>query len=194
MAYEDLLRSVEESAREKELALRNKATADIGEIRKRARAEAERIEQDHLDEAKKSIVSERNKLLFQTNVGNKELQIRVREAAFEKAFHEAEVRLAGVRSTPGYPGVFEKLLREATATLGSGTYSIHVDPLDADLCRKTLSSQGISAEVKTDIRTAGGMVVNLPGEAVVISNTVESRLDRARELLRTHIHSILGEG
>jgi len=194
MAYEDLLRSVEESAREKELALRNKATADIGEIRKRARAEAERIEQDHLDEAKKSIVSERNKLLFQTNVGNKELQIRVREAAFEKAFHEAEVRLAGVRSTPGYPGVFEKLLREATATLGSGTYSIHVDPLDADLCRKTLSSQGISAEVKTDIRTAGGMVVNLPGEAVVISNTVESRLDRARELLRTRIHSILGEG
>jgi V/A-type H+-transporting ATPase subunit E len=191
MAYEDLLRSVEESAEEKERVLRKKAAASIEEIRQRARARAQAIEEAHIGEAKKSIATERNKLLYLTNAGNKELLIRARETAFEKAFHEAEVRLSGLRSDPKYPAVFEKLLREATGTISGDTFCVHVDPQDATLCKKTLDALGVSAEIRTDIMTAGGMVVNLPGDAVVVSNTVESRLQRARERMRTGIYAIL---
>jgi V/A-type H+-transporting ATPase subunit E len=191
MAYEDLLRSVEESAQEKELALRKKAAAAIDEIRKRARTKAEAIGRTYIDEAKKSITTERNKLLFLTNVENKELLIRVKEHLFEKAFHEAEARLMGLRSDPKYPVVFEKLLREATSTITGETFSIHVDPRDEELCKNTHAALGISAEIRTDLATTGGVVVSLPGDSVVISNTVESRLRRSHDRLRIEIHTIL---
>jgi V/A-type H+/Na+-transporting ATPase subunit E len=190
MAYEDLLRSVEESALEKELTLRKKAAASVEEIQKHARERARVTEASHIEEAKKSIATERNKLLYLSNVEAKELLIRARKTAFEKAFREAEVRLSSLRSDPKYPGVFEKLLREATGTV-KGAFCIHVDPQDADLCKKTLAALGITAEIRTDIKTAGGIVVNLPGDAVVVSNTVESRLERAREKLRAGIYTIL---
>ncbi|MEN6443650.1 MAG: V-type ATP synthase subunit E [Methanoregula sp.] len=191
MAYEDLLRSVEESAQEKELALRKKAASTIEEIQKRARTKAEAIGQAHIDQAKKSITTERNKLLYLTNVENKELFIRVREAGFEKAFHEAATRLLNIRLDPKYPAIFEKLLVEATSTLGGEAFSVHVDPRDEDLCKKSLAALGISADILTDITSAGGVVVNLPGDSVVISNTIESRLQRARERSRKEIHAIL---
>jgi V/A-type H+-transporting ATPase subunit E len=191
MAYEDLLRSVEESAQEKELKLRKKAADAIDNIRQRSRMKAEAIGRTYIGEAKKSITTERNKLLFLTNIENKELLIRVKEQLFEKAFHEAEARLLGLRSDPKYPVIFEKLLREATSTITGEAFSIHVDPRDEELCKKTLATLGISADIQTDLTTTGGVVVSLPGDSVVISNTVEFRLRRAYERMKIEIHTIL---
>ena len=86
MAYEDLLKSVEESAREKELELRNREAAAVDEIKARAKKQAGGIRQAYLDEANKSITTERNKLLYLTKAENKELLIKVRETAFERSF------------------------------------------------------------------------------------------------------------
>jgi V/A-type H+-transporting ATPase subunit E len=191
MAFEDLLKSVEESAQEKEQELRNTSVAAAGEIRERARMQAEAIRKGHIDEAGKSIATERNKLLYLAKADNKEQVIHVRETAFENAFREAESRLAGLRADPEYPVVFEKLLREAAGSVGNETFTVRVDPKDEALCRRTLSAMKLAGEVSTDLTTAGGVVVSLPGDTVVISNTVESRLRRARELRRIEIHAIL---
>lgn len=191
MAFEDLLKSVEESAQEKEQELRNKAAAAIAEVSGRARQQAEAIRKGHIDEANKSITTERNKLLYLTKAESKEQLIRARETAFENAFREAESRLAGLRSDPKYPEVFLKLLREAAGAVGNEAFTVHVDPRDEQLCKKTLSALDLAGNVSPDITTAGGVVVSLPGDSVVISNTVESRLRRARELRRIEIHALL---
>lgn len=191
MAYEDLLKSVEESAHEKETELRRRAAAAVDEIRARAKKQADAIRRSHLDEAQKSVTAERNKLLYLTRAENKELMIKTRETAFERAFDEARSRLSGLRNDPKYPAVFENLLREATHSLADGSFVVHTDPKDTALCRKVLAALKISAEIRTDITTAGGVVASLPDGSVVISNTVESRLERARELKRKEIHAIL---
>jgi V/A-type H+/Na+-transporting ATPase subunit E len=191
VAYEDLLKSVEESAREKELELRNKAAAAVDEIKARAKKQAGEIRQVHIDDADKSITTERNKQFYLTKAENKELLIRVRETAFERAFSDAEVRLKGLRSEPEYPAVFENLLREAAGTLGDETFVVHIDPRDGALCKKTLSLLHLTSEIRTDLVTLGGVVLSLPDNSVVISNTVESRMQRAKELKRKEIHAIL---
>jgi V/A-type H+/Na+-transporting ATPase subunit E len=191
VAYEDLLKSVEESAREKELELRNREAAAVDEIRARARKQAGGIRQVYLDEAKKSITTERNKLLYLTKAESKELLIKVRENAFERAFSEAEVRLKDLRSDPKYPVVFENLLKEAFGTMGDGAFVVNIDPRDEALCKKTLSLLNRSSEIRTDLVTEGGVALSLPDNSVVISNTVESRLQRAKELKRKEIHAIL---
>jgi len=191
VAFEDLLKSVEESAQEKELELRNKAALATEEIRKRAKKQAEMVRQAQIDEAGKSVTTERNKLLYLTKAENKELLIRVREAAFDNAFHDSEARLAGLRSDPKYPAVFERLFKEAAGAMGGDAFRVHIDPQDEALCRKVLAALNLTAEICTDLKTAGGMVMSLPDNSIVISNTVESRLLRARELRRIEIHAIL---
>ena len=191
MAYEDLLKSVEESAHEKELELRNREKTAVDEIKSRAKKQAGEIRQAHLDETDKSVTTERNKLLYLTKAENKELLIRVRETAFERAFTEAETRLRDLRSDPQYPAVFEKLLREAAGAIGDGAFVVHIDPRDAALCKKTLVLLHLSSEIRSDLMTTGGVVASLPDNSVVISNTIESRMQRARELKRKEIHAIL---
>jgi len=191
VAYEDLLKSVEESAREKELELRSRAAAAVDEIRARAKKQAGEIRQVHIDEAARSIATEQNKLFYLTKAENKELLIRVRETAFERAFSDAEVRLKGLRSEPEYPAVFEHLLREAAGVLGDEAFVVHIDPRDDALCKKTLSLLHLTSEIRADLATLGGVVVSLPDNSVVISNTVESRMQRAKELKRKEIHAIL---
>ena len=194
MAYEDLLKSVEESAHEKELALRNRESAAVDEIKTRAKKQAGDIRQVHMDEANKSITTERNKLHYLTNAENKELLIKVREIAFERAFSETEARLKGLRSDPKYPAVFENLLKEASGALGDEAFVVHIDPRDEVLCKKILSLLHLTSEIRTDLVTEGGVVLSLPDNSVVISNTVESRMQRAKELKRKEIHAILTGG
>jgi len=191
VAYEDLLKSVEESAHEKELELRNREAAAVDEIKARAKKQAGVIRQAHLDGAGKSITTERNKLLYLTKAENKELLIKTRETAFERAFAGAEARLIALRSDPEYPAVFESLLKEAAGSLGGLAFVVHVDPRDETLCKKTLAAQGMSPELRSDLTTAGGVVASLPDNSVVISNTVESRLQRAKEHKRKEIHALL---
>jgi V/A-type H+/Na+-transporting ATPase subunit E len=191
MAYEDLLKSVEESAHEKELELRKREAAAVDEIKGRAKKQAGAIRQAHIDEANKSIASDRNKLLYLTKAENKELLIKVRETAFERAFSEAEVRLKALRSDPNYPVVFENLLREAAGAMRDTAFVVHIDPRDEVLCKKTLTRLNLTSEIRSDIMTAGGVVASLPDTSVVISNTVESRIQRAKELKRKEIHAIL---
>jgi V/A-type H+/Na+-transporting ATPase subunit E len=191
MAYEDLLKSVEESAEEKELELRKKALLAIDAIRERAKKQAVSVRQAYLDEAEKSITTERNKLLYITKAECKELLIKTRKTVFERAFREAGSRLATLRADKKYPHIFKKLLIEAAGTMGGAAFCIHVDPRDEELCRKTISELQIAGEIQTDLETAGGVVLSQPGETVVISNTVESRLLRAQEHERHVIHTIL---
>ena len=191
MAYEDLLKSVEESAREKEAELRKKEAAAVEDIKTRARKQAAAIRQTRIDEAVRSITAERNKLLYLTKTENKGLLIKTRETAFERAFSGAETRLSALRSSPEYPAIFEKLMREAAGAMGDGVFVVHVDPRDVELCKKTLALLRLVPEIRSDITTAGGMVASLPDNSIVISNTVESRMQRAKELKRKEIHAIL---
>jgi V/A-type H+/Na+-transporting ATPase subunit E len=191
VAYEDLLKSVEESAHDKEQELRTKEAAAVDEIKARAKKQAGEIRDVHIDEVTRAISTERNKLLYLTKAEDKELLINTRETLFERAFSEAAVRLKDLRSDPEYPAFFEKLFKEAADAMGNEAFVIHVDPRDEELCKKTLSSLTLSSEIRSDITTDGGVSLSLPDKSVVISNTVESRMQRAKELRRKEIHAIL---
>jgi vacuolar-type H+-ATPase subunit E/Vma4 len=194
MAYEDLLKSVEEGAREKEQELLKKAAIAIDAIRERAKTQSANIRQAYLDESKKSTTTERNKLLYITKAESKELLIRTRETVFDRAFAEARARLATLRADPDYPVIFEKLFREAISSMGDDAFVIHIDPRDEPLCRQVITHLKVTGEVRADLETAGGVVISLPGDSVVIANTVESRLLRAQEHERHVIHTILSGG
>ena len=194
MAYENLLKSVEESATERERELREKARITTDDIKAHTRKQVEEIQQSYLSGAEKSVEIEKNKLLYLTKGENKELLITIKEKIFLSAFQEAKQQLSTLRQHPGYPGIFEKLVHEAIGAVGEDRFSVHIDKRDEEILRKSLSAMQVSCEVFTDLECAGGLVVSSPDGTVVISNTIESRLERAQERKKHDIYSVLFGG
>ena len=191
MAYENLLKSVEESAQEKERELREKARSAVQLISEDAKNQVTVIQQSLLAEAKKAATIEKNKLIYLTKGENKEKLIKTKEAIFSTAFGDAEQRLSHVRKDPKYPDILKSLTREAVGALGGETFRIHIDKRDEKIIKKILSELNLSGEVIADLPCAGGLVVNTQNESVKISNTLESRLERVKEQKKLEIYTVL---
>jgi V/A-type H+/Na+-transporting ATPase subunit E len=191
MAYENLLKSVEESAQEKERELREKARSAVQLISEDAKNQVTVIQQSLLAEAKRAATIEKNKLIYLTKGENKEKLIKTKEAIFSTAFGDAEQRLSHVRKDPKYPDILKSLTREAVGALGGETFRIHIDKRDEKIIKKILSELNLSGEVIADLQCAGGLVVNTQNESVKISNTLESRLERVKEQKKLEIYTVL---
>jgi V/A-type H+-transporting ATPase subunit E len=191
MAYENLLKSVEESAQEKEHELREKARSAVQLISEDAKNQAIVIQQSLLAEAKKAATIEKNKLIYLTKGENKEKLIKTKEAIFSRAFGDAEQHLSHVRKDLKYPDILKNLTREAVGALGGETFCIHIDKRDEKLIKKILSELNLSGEVIADLQCSGGLVVSTQNESVKISNTFESRLERVREQKKLEIYAVL---
>jgi V/A-type H+-transporting ATPase subunit E len=191
MAYENLLKSVEESAQERERELREKARITIQEISNDTKNQETMIQQSLLTEAKKTALIEKNKIIYLTKNENKKKMINTRESIFLKAFSEAEQRLSHMRNDPNYPAIFKKLTREAVGALGVEKFRIHVDKRDEQLIKKILAELNLSGDIIADLMCAGGLVASTLNETVKISNTFESRLERAREQKKLEVYAVL---
>ena len=194
MAYENLLKSVEESAQERERELRESARVRAEEIRATARKQAEKIQEIAIRDAERSAVIERNKQLYLTKGAIKEQALRSREKIFLAAFETATRQLARLREDPDYPAIFTRLTKEATGAMGATPFILHVDPRDRDLAITTIAALEIPCEIRTDIACAGGVVASSQDGLVTLSNTVESRLERIKEHKRLEIYAILTGG
>ncbi len=191
MAYENLLKSVEESAQEKERELREKARITIQEISNDTKNQEGVIQGSLLAEAKKAALIEKNKLIYLTKNENKKKLINTKETIFLKAFREAEQRLSTMRSDPNYAAIFKKLTLEAVETLGGEKFRIHIDKQDEQLVKKILAELNLSGDVNADLECAGGLVAGTLNESVKISNTFESRLERAKEQKKLEVYAAL---
>jgi V/A-type H+-transporting ATPase subunit E len=191
MAYENLLKSVEESAQEKERELLDKARSIVQAISEETKNQASALQKSLLEEAKKSVAVEKNKLMYVTKGENKEKLIKTKEQVFATAFSEAEQSLSQIRKDPKYPVILKNLALEALGALGGEKIHVHVDKQDENLIKGILSDLNSSGKVKTDLQTAGGLVVSTPDGSVNISNTLESRLERAREQKKLQIYTAL---
>jgi len=191
MAYENLLKSVEESAQEKERELREKARSAVQLISEDTKNQSTVIQQSLLAEAKKAATIEKNKLFYLTKGENKENLIKTKEAIFSTAFGDAEQRLSHVRKDPKYPDILKNLTREAVGALGGETFRIHIDKRDENLIKKILSDLHLSGEVIADLHSSGGLVVTTQNGSVKISNTLESRLERVKEQKKLEIYAVL---
>jgi V/A-type H+-transporting ATPase subunit E len=194
MAYENLLKSVEESAEERQRELKKKAEQQAAEIREEAKRQAAQIQETAIRDAERSAAIERNKQMYLAKGECRELALRSREKVFQSAFDEATTRLSLLRQDKDYPAVFGRLAREAAGAMEGTPFLVHVDPRDLALCTTTLAALGIRCEILADIECAGGLVASSPDGLVSFSNTVESRLERIREHKRLEIYAILSGG
>ena len=191
MTYENLIASMDVSA-EKSITERiQKAHQEGEEIKRSAEAKAETITASHLENAQKSAEIERNKLIYNAKAENKMRIIKEKDAVIQRAFFDAKKSLDSFRDRPSYKEDFKKMLQEAVRELEGEKVLLHIDTRDETLCRQVLDELGRNSEIVGDLTSAGGLAVSTKDGKVVVSNTIESRLNNAKELLKQEIFSTL---
>jgi len=194
MPYEQLIESVETSGDEKIRELREKADREAEKILREARDKEDAIRRKHLDAAKRSVEIEKNRLLATVNEEARLQMTRVKDEVFKKAVAQAFAGLQSVRNHAGYETEFRELLLEACRESPGENIEIHVDPRDEGICRNLVSELHIGGEIVTDITSAGGMNVSTKDGRFIVFNTVESRFERAKVLLKPEIFAALFGG
>lgn len=191
MTYENLIGSMELGAEKRIKEMMNKAHQDAEEIKRTAEAEAETIKSSYLDNAEKSVEIERNQLIYSVKAETKMRVIKEKDAAIQRAFAEAKKRLSDFRDRGTYKENLKDMIQEAVGELEGEKVRFHIDKRDEDLCKQILAELNQNSEIITDLTSAGGLNVSTQDEKVVVFNTIESRLNNARELLKREIFSTL---
>ncbi len=191
MTYENLITSMEGSAEEKIKEMMKKAYKEAEETIKHAEVRAEAIKKSYLENVAKSAETETNKLNYNVKVETKMNVIRIKDEMLQKAFLEAKGKLASFREQSTYKDAFKKMIQEAIDELDGKEVRLHVDKRDESLCKQILAEMNKNSEIEADLTCAGGLNASTKDEKVIVSNTIESRLDKATELLKFEIFSTL---
>jgi len=194
MPYEQLIESVEKCADDKIRGVTEKATRDAVEIIAEAAKKDEIIKKRHLDMVKKTVDSEKRKSLGKIMEKTRMNLIQAKEAVFVKAFSEAQKTLSSARGQTDYENLFRKLLNETIHELEGEEIQLHIDKRDDALCKKLLPELKLNCEVIKDITCAGGLNAGTKDGRFIIFNTIESRFERAKVLLKREVYSILYGG
>ncbi|MCU0631789.1 MAG: V-type ATP synthase subunit E [Methanolinea sp.] len=191
MAIEDLIKAVEVSGQERITEIMERSKAEAEEIIKEAQVRDEPLRKRHVDEAKKSVEIQRNKLLSAAREKRRMEIIKTKNEVFQKIFDEALHQLESVRERPQYRDSLKLLLNEALTGLGDSDVVLHIDKRDEALWKEILNESKEHYQVVTDLTCAGGLNISTRDERFIIFNTLESRLKRAKEIYRPEIFSIL---
>lgn len=194
MPYEQLIESVEKCADDKIRGVKEKASQDAEKIIAEAKEKDAIIKKKHLDLIKTMVDTERRKSLAKINEKNRMNLIQAKETVFVKAFTEARNVLSSARGKAGYENFFRKLLTETFHELEGEQIQLHIDKRDEALCKKLLPEFKVNCEIITDITCAGGLNAGTMDGRFIVFDTIESRFERAKVLLKKEVYATLYGG
>lgn len=192
MALEDILKALEEKAEARVAAIESEAQQRASEILAEVDKDAARTKRMRLKKIDDQIRSEATGIVYSAQLKAKNQLIKAQEETVDEAFHKAELRLKDLDKQADYPQILEVLLDECLDFFPQGEVLVQVRPNDRGTLEKMLSDRGRSFRISdTPLAASGGLVVSSPDGQIVVSNTFDSRLERARDHLRLEISKTL---
>ena len=191
MPFEQLIQSVDECAEDKIRGIRERATRKAAEIQAEVAGKDVKIQTKHHDAAQTAVEMERSKSVAQIKKESRMQMIRAKDAVYQEAFSQARKHLLSVRERQGYENNFKKMVQEALAELDGEPVVLRIDKRDESLAKTLLPNLHLDCGIVTDITTEGGVEVRTTDSRFVIKNTIESRLERAKVLIKPEIFATL---
>ena len=191
MPYEDLISAVKAGAQERIKEIQERAQAEALKIRKDAEERTQSTRSAYLEEAARGVKLEKSKFISKAGAEKRMALARVKDDLFQKVFTRAAQQMASARNNPAYRESFKNMVREAMEELAGQEVTVHIDPRDEPLCREILTEIQRNCGVVTDLTTLGGLNATTADERLMVFNTIESRLQRAKELMKSEVMSAL---
>jgi vacuolar-type H+-ATPase subunit E/Vma4 len=186
VALDDMLKALEEDGKQQQSDIMETARVQARDIIKSAESQAGDIKTAHVEKMNKVIGEETTKLLSEAKTSVDREVNRTKDDVIEDLFDKAHERLRAVRSSKVYPEIFRRLVEEALVQ-ADGALVIHVDPRDKKLAEDILADSKADYKLETDLTSQGGLEITAENDRITISNTLESRADRARRFLKSEV-------
>ncbi len=168
---------------------RDKAEA----VRAQARREAEELLVAHAArleaEAKAAVVKAQSTASLRASA----LVLQAKEEAIARVFAQAEAELTRFAGNgQRYPQILRAFIEEALRGL-SGQAVVTVNPADQPVAQALIGERRWQATVRTDASVQGGARISSPDARFIVTNTLGSRLERARPMLAADVARALWE-
>ena len=204
------MRSVEESIQALSRAVLSEARAEAEQILADAKAKAEAVRQHVQEQAtteRAEILADasgeaeriRSQVLATTQLKARTLQLERREELLDRVFEAAWQQLPTVQQATDYDQTVYHLLREALIHLGADAAQVRADERTrmhlTDEVLTTISKEvGGQVQLGTPLKQGRGVIVETADGHRQYDNTLETRLSRLQEELRSPVyHLLLGE-
>lgn len=184
--------ALEEVAATEEARRLDEAASEAARLLAAAQAEAAAAAERRRHEARRAAEQGRAEIQAATLLRQATCRAEVRESLLERLFERASQVLSEARLARDYPCILQRLLAEALDDLPlEQDVVVRCDARDLSLLNPVAGAAGRPIAVERILNAWGGLVVQDLAGRVVADNTIESRLQRARETLWPRLAAIL---
>ena len=156
----------------------------------RGKLEAERTR--IVESAKKQAENLKRQIEGSARLSARNQELLTIETAVNNAFEEARKKLATSGGKDSYRALMTSIIEDSVSSVGSGEVVIECNKNDAELVKKILADLKAKAKVSDHhIDVLGGIKVKSADGTMTFDNTLDSRIERLKPLIRKNIAQML---
>ena len=163
----------------------------------RSKLEAERTR--IVEAARKQSENLKRQIIGSARLASRNQELLTIENAVNKAFEEAKKKLQASSGTDSYKNLLKQMVEESILAVGgSNAVIIESNKNDAEIVRKAVSELRDTGKVQQQaevsdqhIDVLGGIRIKSSGGTMTYDNTLDSRIERLKPLIRKNIAQML---
>ena len=194
-----IVSSIMSEAQEKADVIIQEANAEVATITAKAEKTAETEKTKISENGKKQSEMRYQQIISEAKMNARRAELGAKEEVIEAAFDKATEDLKDIASSGSeeYDDSLSKIIKEAVDELGSKDLIIHLNEADTNKFKSQLDSSStfqiddIKFQLGEPIDTIGGAIVKTRNGDIEVNNTIESRLERFKSVLRSEVANVL---
>ena len=193
-----IVSSIKSEAQGKADVIIQEANAEVSQINAKAEKTAEAEKTKILENGKKQSDMRYQQIISEAKMNARRAELAAKEEVIEAAFAKATADLKSKASSGDeeYKDSLSKMIKEAADEIGSNDLIIQLNEADTNQLKSEVSSDKFQLEdvnftIGEPIDTMGGAVLKTVNGDIEVNNTIESRLERFKSILRSEVAEIL---
>lgn len=194
-----IVSSIMSEAQEKADVIIQDANANVSEITAKAEKTAEAEKLKILENGKKQSDMRYQQIISEAKMNARRAELGAKEEVIEVAFDKATSDLKDIASSGSeeYDDSLTKIIKEAVDEIGGKDLIIQLNEADTNKFKSQLDSSStfqiddINFQLGEPIDTIGGAIVKTKNGDIEVNNTIESRLERFKSILRSEVANVL---
>ena len=194
-----IVESIMSEAQEKADVIIQDANAEVSAIQAKAEKTAEVEKTKILENGKKQSDMRYQQIISEAKMNARRAELGAKEEVIEAAFDKATDDLKDIASSGSeeYDDSLTKIIKEAVDEIGGKDLIIQLNEADTNKFKSQLDSSStfqiddVKFQLGEPIDTIGGAIVKTKNGDIEVNNTIESRLDRFKSVLRSEVADVL---
>lgn len=157
-----------------------------------------RLEYDKIVQgARKQAENLKRQIVGSSRLASRNKQLVIVETAVNDAFEMAKKKLESSAKEKSYSSLINKMLKESISAIGSNEVIVECNKRDTDIVKRSisgLSKENIKAKAvlsEKTINVIGGIRMRSADGSMTYDNTLDSRIERLKPLIRKNIVQML---